>query len=258
MYPVLFSIGDIQFPSWHVFYALGAIAAYLLFSHVNSREKICPAKDCSNIFLVCYVAGYFGARAFAIFVEEKLSFSSAIPALMKFGPMTFYGGAIGAFFAGIAYCSIHRLKTLKLADIAIPSALLALAFGRVGCFLNGDDFGKAVSSNFPPALAVVFPNLNDQISRYPVQLYETGAVLVVVILSLLLRPRLKAAGITAALTVIAYGNIRFYLEFLRDDFRGSLFTTYWSPAQEISIFLILIATTAAITITRRLPDHNNS
>ncbi len=43
----------------------------------------------------------------------------------------------------IAFVYRHRLPGLALADLVIPSVLLGVAIGRLGCFLNGCCFGGA-------------------------------------------------------------------------------------------------------------------
>ena len=250
MLPILFSWGPLAVPSWHVFYALGALCAFIFLSRLSIKH--CPEvrpNDIVTLFVVCYVCGYFGARLLSILIEEPGvdGTKSILSALFKLGPMTFYGGGIAAFLAGWIVIRAKGLPFAKLFDCAIPSGLLALSLGRIGCFLNGDDFGKAVPIDpfgKVPIWAVTFPNLEDHIARYPVQLAEASFALgCAVFLGLRIKSLRQSfcPGIAGLLGLIAYANFRFFLEFLRDDFRGSILGSWLSTSQFISIMILLIS-----------------
>lgn len=249
MAPILFSLGPLIVPSWHVFYVLGALCAFIFLSRLS--RKHCPevqSNDIATLFAVCYVCGYFGARLLSILIEEpEVEGPNAIlSALFKLGPMTFYGGGISAFLAGWIMIRAKGLPFAKLFDCAIPSGLFALALGRVGCFLNGDDFGTAVPIEpfgKAPMWAVTFPNLGDNIARYPVQLAEASIALVCAIFFGLRIKSLHQSffpGIAGLLGLITYANFRFFLEFFRDDFRGSVMGSWISTSQFISIMILLV------------------
>ena len=247
MYPILFEWGSFVLPSWHAFYALGALAALILLRVAGKRfsPEIDPV-DLSRLFAVCYVSGYFGARALSILVEEpQLMGLDAFMALGRFGPMTFYGGALGAAAAGTAYAAWQRLPKGKILDLGLPCAALALGFGRIGCFLNGDDYGRAAPmapDGQPPWWSVTFPVLKDGIARWPVQLLEAGTAFLIALVLLAVFRRVRASfgpGGVAYLTAIAYANVRFLLEFLRDDFRGSVAGTWVSTSQFISLVILM-------------------
>jgi phosphatidylglycerol:prolipoprotein diacylglycerol transferase len=260
VYPILFAWGDFVLPAWHTLYALGALAALLALRVAGKRltPEIDPV-DLSRIFAVCYVAGYFGARALSILVEEpQLSGLDAWLALLKFGPMTFYGGALGAAAAGTAYAAWQRLPKGTILDLGLPAAALALGFGRIGCFLNGDDYGRAAplgADGTAPWWAVTFPVLKDGIARWPVQLFEAGAAFVIAGVMLAAFRRVRASlgpGGVAYLTAILYANVRFLLEFLRDDFRGSVAGTWVSTSQFISLVILMACLGLVPFFARRL------
>lgn len=251
MYPILLQLGDLTLPSWHAFYVLGAVLAYLLMIVV--RRRLLPALDegdLARLYALCYVAGYFGARLLSIGIEQRSIWAAGpgavLAALVTLGPMTFYGGFLASFGAGLAYARLRRIPIGDVADVALPAGLLALAIGRIGCFLNGDDYGKAVplrADGVEPWWAVTFPNLEDGIARYPVQLIEAAAVALLVAVALLLFRRTRAAfrpGAVGFFAIVAYANLRFALEFLRDDFRGFVFGTWLSTSQFISVLILLL------------------
>lgn len=57
------------------------------------------------------------------------------------GGLVIYGALIGALTGMAFFVWRHRLPGLAMADIVAPSLALGLAFGRIGCLLNGCCFG---------------------------------------------------------------------------------------------------------------------
>ncbi len=255
MKPILFELFGVPLASWYVFFAIAGIAAYFLFLYLaNKSENRTVAQSVPVIFTLCYVAGWFGARGLSILVEqfEVDTLLGFVGALGKLGPMTFYGGAVFATVVGVAYVNWKKLPFGLLSDCAFPAGVLALGLGRMGCFLNGDDFGKVVSIEQQNAWwAVTFPNLEDGALRYPVQLQEAFfSVLLAGFASWLVLWNFKTAKVRAAtfkpgeiagLTVAVSAVNRFFNEFYRDDARGLFPGTAFSTSQGISVLLIFIS-----------------
>ncbi len=262
MYPILFSIGDFVVPAWHSFLALGAIAAYAVGVHLNKRYHLGIAvTDLAKLFLICYIGGYLGARGFAVFFEQQdlPNLSDKLKALFQIGPMTLYGGIVVGIVFGYLYVHIRKLSKADLFDISMPAVVMGICLGRIGCFLNGDDYGKILKlDEFVPWWAVSFPNLGDrvqQIYRYPVQIIESVACGILVLLLVRYFRQIReyfrpsAVGFIA---LISYSLIRFFDEYLRGDDRGWIIEDVLSPAQLISI-LMLIGSLIFIAIYKPRP-----
>ncbi|OYV64082.1 MAG: hypothetical protein B7X07_07285 [Actinobacteria bacterium 21-64-8] len=93
------------------------------------------------------VGGIVGARGFYV-IEYWRDFQKGDPfetlkAIVDFtkGGLVVFGSALGAGLALVLFVRKYRLPGLALADLIAPSLMLGLAFGRVGCFLNGCCFG---------------------------------------------------------------------------------------------------------------------
>jgi phosphatidylglycerol:prolipoprotein diacylglycerol transferase len=276
MRPILFTIGGVPVASWYLFFALGGIAAYCLAAWLLARaarassEGARAAEGFGSLFALCYVAGWFGARAFSLWREQTdvQGFVPSLEALFSMGPMTFYGGALVAFGVGLAWIRARRLPTGLLADACLPAASLGLAFGRVGCHLNGDDFGLPVANQVsPPAWAVAFPNLADGVARYPVQLAEAGASGLIAALGswAFLRvhtPRGTSSwparpGAVAAAVAVASTAQRFANEVYRGDPRGSFWGTSLSTSQGIAI-LVFFTGIFLLALLVRVPERNRA
>ncbi len=140
-------------------------------------------------------------------------------AVFKFwqGGLTFYGGLMLAVPAGLWFAKRRKLGALRAADLLAPALMLALAFGRIGCFLNGCCYGSKTESS----LGVLFPG--HYAYRHPTQLYEfLFALSLFVILRWLLRPRLTRNGQLFGAMLTLYATFRIGIEWLRDDPRGAL------------------------------------
>jgi len=247
MRPILFEWGGVAIPAWHAFYALGAIAAFFVMRLLARRYS--PSLDdrfLSGLFTVAYIGGWFGARLFSVLFEDFAvsGFSEVIAALFRFGPMTFYGGAIGSFVLGTAFTLARHKLFGEVLDVAIPAGILALAVGRIGCFLNGDDYGIPAAlgpGGEVPWWAVIIPVLEDDVARVPVQLISSGAAFSLVALLAFGFRRLRRglpAGVVGYAGIALYATGRFGIEYLRGDPRGPFFADLFSPAQVVSILIL--------------------
>jgi phosphatidylglycerol:prolipoprotein diacylglycerol transferase len=97
---------------------------------------------------------------------------------------------------------------------------------------------------------VKFPNLNDELYRYPVQLVETAVCLTIAGYGWSKRTLLKRRpGEIGTIGIVGYAITRFILEFYRGDDRGQILTDFLSPAQIISI-LVILAWAGVLVFTR--------
>ena len=73
------------------------------------------------------------------------------------GGLTYYGGFIFATVALIVYARHKKVNVLMGMDIIAPCLMIGLAFGRIGCLLNGCCYGALWNS----ACALEFPYGSD-------------------------------------------------------------------------------------------------
>ena len=174
----IFSFWGIFIPAWHLFFFLGAVGGYVwAHCYLSNRAPKQELRALPGIFSFCYFCGLMGARGLSIFVDQfnLKGFQEHFYALFSIGPMTFYGGAITCYLGGLLYIRVMKLNYCLFFNALVMAGVIALGIGRIGCFLNGDDFGKPVPEGFKSSWwAVTFPNLQDNIPRYPVQLMEAA------------------------------------------------------------------------------------
>lgn len=114
-----------------------------------------------NVAVIALVFGVAGARLSHVLENigdytdpNRTAWANFLDAInIRSGGLTFFGGLLLATPACIAY-GVWRKVPLRLGmDIVAPAVMLALFFGRIGCFLNGCCYGA--ECNLP--WAVSFP-----------------------------------------------------------------------------------------------------
>ena len=126
------------------------------------------------------------------------------------GGLSFHGGLAGGFIATFIFCRKRRIELLPIADLIALPAVLALAFGRIANFINGELYGTP--SNLP--WAVKFPGTDE--FRHPSQLYEALKNFVIFFVLLIVRKPTLKKGYTFGLFLLMYGVIRFFIEFVKE------------------------------------------
>jgi phosphatidylglycerol:prolipoprotein diacylglycerol transferase len=166
---------------------------------------------------------------------------------------SFCGGLVGGAIAAWVFLRFRRLSVAKYGDVLVTALALGYAIGRIGCFLNGCDYG--VTTGLP--WAVQYPAGSEAYSNHlargwiplgaplslpvhPVQLY--AAVGGLVIFLVLWRWKAARPGQRICLFALFYGAYRFGVEWLRGDFRPLLGP--FSLPQLLGLFLVAGALSA--------------
>ena len=154
------------------------------------------------------------------------------------------GALIGGLVA-IVYWNRRRLPVGATLDALAPGLALALALERLGAFLDGRYIGE-------PTTLPWGVYMWDQV-RYPVQLYEMAALLI--ILGILWRrgQHLAVAGNVFALSAALYAGSRLFLEAFRAD--AAILDNGVRVTQVIALGAMLSVT--AFLYRRRFPRGQN-
>ncbi len=170
----------------------------------------------------------------------------------------FYGGFIAAVIVALWYFRRYELPTWKVADIAAPAVAIGHAIGRLGCFAAGCCYGIPTEMpwgvTFTSAYSGTLVGVPLQIPLHPTQLYGFLTNLALFAGLLWFYPRKKFDGQVFWVYVLAYSVIRFVLELMRGDPRGSLFNGALSTSQ----FIAIIAATIALGMLARLASRTGS
>jgi phosphatidylglycerol---prolipoprotein diacylglyceryl transferase len=191
--------------------ALAFVTAGLVLAWQLRKKGIDPQMTYSFV-IAAIIGGMLGAKLHYLIIHPD-QFSQAV---FSGRGLVWYGGLIGGATAVILVARRSKYRVAVLADAMAPALALAYAVGRMGCFLNGDDYGKP--SGLPWAIA--FPNGDPPTTTlvHPTQLYEILASLVIfVVLVWALAPRLKRAGALTWSYLCLAGVERFLVEFVRTN-----------------------------------------
>jgi len=110
--------------------------------------------------LLGLIGGVVGARA-AYVIERLIKEPDKAPRTLgqiidiPSGGLVYYGGVALGMALVMAFLWNKRLPIRRFLDIAAPSLMVGLAFGRLGCLLNGCCYGAPCRSDWP--LAMRFP-----------------------------------------------------------------------------------------------------
>jgi phosphatidylglycerol:prolipoprotein diacylglycerol transferase len=148
---------------------IGFLAAVYLIRHL-SKDITPDPQLITNAALYSLIGGVVGARIF--YVLHHLSDFKADPLdVFKIwhGGLELLGGVVLAVAIIIFYLIYHKLPIRKYLDILAIGLMLALTFGRIGCFLNGCCFGKPTelpwAVRFPYNSFAYLSQINPDIER---------------------------------------------------------------------------------------------
>jgi phosphatidylglycerol:prolipoprotein diacylglycerol transferase len=219
-------------PSTAVAYAAAIVVFFLLFLRRCRQAGLSPDLALGGA-LSAFVGGIVGARVFYLIVSGSLARLGPREWLSVAGTAS-WGAYLGSSLGLLGFLRMRRTPILPYFDVAASGVCLAIALGRIGCFLNGDDFGRITdlpwAVRYPPGsypyLAHLSRGLIDSVAAaslptHPLQLYlSLAALLLFWVLSRIWRAYSHAPGVTLAAFLIVDGASRFWIEFLRDPAAG--------------------------------------
>ncbi len=157
MLPTLFEIPGIglKIPGYGLMMMLGFLTAILWASRraLRSGGNDDIVMNCGFIALI---GGIVGARAMYVLAHPSEFIERGVLSIFNVmqGGLEFYGGFIAATIGVVGYLTLWKHSLRWYLDIIAPSAMLGLAFGRIGCYLNGCCWGGVCALPW----AVTFPH----------------------------------------------------------------------------------------------------
>jgi phosphatidylglycerol---prolipoprotein diacylglyceryl transferase len=241
MHPVMFSIGNMAFPSYYIMISLGIVAGMLVAPLFYKQSKI-ETSVMLDIGIIISLTWIIGARFFHIVFEMPGYYFVHPLEMFKFwnGGYVFYGGYIFPVLIIYYYSKIKKLPFLKISDTVLPCLAIGIAIGRLGCLMQGCCYGAEVHSHIPWAVVFSAGTPGDTpkgIPLHPTQIYMSLNGLLIFLILLWRFGRRKFDGEITYLFFILYATGLSIIEFFRGDYRGNLFEPYLSTSQLISLLL---------------------
>ena len=242
MYPTLLQLGSVRIDTYSVVWFI-ALSLAILWSIRRLSLYGLDEDDSRRIMAVSFLFMLLGARAYEYIAHwrEYMNNPSLFLDLNR-GGLHEFGAVMGAFLSALVMCLFSRkVSFLKLCDVAVIPAMLSIAIGRWGCFLNGCCVG-VVSNSF---WAVHFPRDRAGVFRHPSQIHYSliAAVIVVILLWAerralpLQKDKPKHYSVIAPLGLILYALMRYAVTFTRDRFPLSWLIIHTWTYRYITIML---------------------
>ena len=257
--PNIFESGGLTL-SWHGMLTFIAVAFAVVFIAWWGRRNGILPDTVYSVAVWAIIGGIIGSRAFHVADLWRDIYWDNPERIIQVweGGITIYGAILGGFVSGAAYMIIrnhpkfldlwgkyfnnrwvgqpHRAdlpSVGRLADVAVPGILIAMAIGRVGDVINGEHFAELSSLPW----AVVYTHIDTVLlyasggapaelrslattvtpATHPAVIYEMLLDLAVLGVVLWFRPRLRPDGMLFALYLGLYSLGRFFISFQRFD-----------------------------------------
>jgi len=155
MIPELFELPflHVTVKSYGLMMVVGFLLAIVLMGRCAKLIKHNP-EHITNIALCALVSGIIGARVFYV-VHNFDSYRGNLLSVFSIwnGGLELLGGVFLAVVVAVILLRRKKLPVRTYFDILVIGLMMGLAFGRVGCYLNGCCFGKPTES----ACSITFP-----------------------------------------------------------------------------------------------------
>lgn len=232
---VLFQVFGHNVYSYGLMIAIGVILAGYMFTKRAAKEGY-DEDSIFNLIVIAVICGVLGGKLLFIITELKNIMRNP-SILLNFGEgFVIYGAIILGALSIYIYCRKKKWNTMKVFDFIVPGLALAQGFGRIGCFLAGCCYGAETSS----FLGVVFPSNSlapTGVALHPTQLYSAVFDFALAAFLIWYSNKDKIEGHVFSVYCIIYSIGRFFVEFLRNDPRGSVGVL--STSQFIAMFTLM-------------------
>ncbi len=219
--PDIVHIGPFRLRWYGVMYVIGYMVGIGLAGRRVDRGRSLLTKPQIDALVGYAVVGMLvGARLVYVSVYGRADLAHDPLELFRVwhGGLSFHGAILGMATASALFARRVGVPWLAVTDTIAVCGAPGLFFGRIGNFINAELYGRV--STVP--WAMIFPTDPTQLPRHPSQLYEAvGEGIVVAAIVWWIDRRSHARGwyrpgtLTAAF-LLAYGAMRFCLEFTRE------------------------------------------
>jgi prolipoprotein diacylglyceryltransferase len=220
--PELAQVGPATLYTHDVFTILGILAGLALYYRALRRDRVLDTRI-ALISVAALVGGAIGARLITSWeiIDEVSAANLPLTYVITHGPRSIIGGLAGGYVA-IVLSKRALGYTLSTGDYYAAAIPLALAIGRIGCFLSELPLGTPTDlpwgMTVSPEAAASFarcPGCNGPM--HPSMLYEIGFQAAAFGLIFTRGPMLPVRGDTLKAYLLAYGVFRFGVEFVRGN-----------------------------------------
>ena len=269
--------------SWHGFFTFVAVATAVILTVRWGRKEGLDGDAILSVSVWCIIGGIIGARLLHVVDFWELYSADPVRIFQVWGGgIAIYGAIIGGFFGGSIYILMRNsgwflsfwgkyfrfagepekapLPSIgRLADIAAPALLIAMAIGRLGDIIHGEHWAQFTDLPW----GVVYSHIDSpgayRAASHPAVAYELIIDLLILAVIWPLRNRLRPNGMIFLLYGALYSICRFFISFLRVE-QNTYFGGVLNEAQVVALVVILITVPILIYKAQfvRLPSNRRS
>ncbi len=263
MYPRLFELGPVTFPTYGVFATIALIAGLWLAMRTAARLGVSPGQVW-NFGLLAIFSAALGSRLLLIaghwhdFLAYPLLMLSVTTPRTVDSVLTEL--CVGAC-AGLLYLTLTSMPWLRTLDAAAPGWALGQSILMLGCLFAGCEFGRPTAMPwgivFHSRWARLWNGTPLEIRLQPLQLYLSALQFALCAGLARWTPRVRQPGELAGAWLLISGLAQFFLEFLRGGERLFVLGGAVSLAQAIDFCMVVLGALLLLkrsaTQTRRSP-----
>lgn len=235
--PVAFSFFGLDVRWYGLSYLLGFfLCLHLGYFIGKSIDLKISRKSFEDIIFGMFLYGIVGGRLGEFLFYSPTTFFTDPLEIFKIwhGGMSIHGGVLGTLLFLLWSSRKKNFPFWKITDSIVIPLALALGFGRIANFINGELVGVPTDQTW----GIIFPHV-DNLLRHPSQLYETGKnfLLAFILFYCFRKDYWKHVGTLSGVFLVGYGVFRFCIEFFRepDGMVGEL-----SMGQVLCLFMVLV------------------
>lgn len=246
MFPKILEIGPVTIHSFGFMLAV----AFLIIAWLAAKEFVrrgYTADDAWSATFAAMIGGVLGAKLYFLIDHWSETVQDPTGMIFSGAGLTYYGGLLGGALAVILVTKRRKIPLPTLLQMAAPFVPLGYGVGRLGCFLNGDDYGRP--SDLPWAMAFPKGSPPTAVTVHPTQIYEATISLALFAFLWGTRRRWdKRGAFSFGLFLAIAGTERFIVEFVRSNSAVGLGLTM---AQWFSLSLFVMGMILLVRSTKR-------
>ena len=185
MHPILFSIGNLNIPTYTVLLDLGLILG-LLLTYFEGKRHLGRGTLALDLGLWVVIGGILGGRI-AYVLANWSAFSEEWVGVFRIweGGLSFHGAVLGGLLVMVLFAywgqrDERPVSFWQLADLLTPGLALGIVFGWAACLMGGCAYG-ALGEGFGYA---ILPDLYGvEASRFATQAVGLGYALLLFLVS---------------------------------------------------------------------------